>query len=357
MGVPCHSDAPHKSNALVRHLTEALRESRLTGFRKTVLHAKRTLLQRVCHLPRMITVEASSWCNLRCAFCPTRERKISDHRTQPYLSFNEFKQLIDDTAHFCSRLNFSLFGEPLANPQLPEMISYAEGKGIATTLFTNATLLTREKIRDLLDSGLTRVIASFESFEKDLYEATKCGADMTRTRHNIECLVQLRNELNLEKPQIVLRVVLTRKTRADMGPYLQKARELKVDAVSYKPLTVWPQGTEEYKKKMMGEYVVDHPVSRYSRDQEGHFTLRQRTRTCPSLYTPAVLSDGSVCLCWYDMLGESAVGNLKDQSFTSIWAKSQSFREQRMAAGNAYSLCRECPGIGAERDDTIWFNA
>jgi MoaA/NifB/PqqE/SkfB family radical SAM enzyme len=338
-------------------LRRVVREIRLSGVRRTALHAKRTLVARMSGLPGMLTVEASSWCNLRCAFCATREHRMEERRGKPFLSLGEFRALADEVRSFCSQVNFSLFGEPLANPDLPRMIACAEERGMSTTLFTNATLLTRHKARELAVSGLTRVVASLESFDRDLYESTKCGADLGRTLDNIRGLIQVRDAPGPRKPQIVLRVVLTRKTGQEMDLFIRKAREMRVDGVSFKPLTVWPQGTEAFRKAMMEGFAVDHRVSRYTGDRHGRLVLRGRETPCPSLNTPAVLSDGSVCLCWYDMLGETVAGNLNDEPFLSIWERSRSFRHGVMAGGGAYSLCRECPGTGMERDLTLWFRA
>jgi radical SAM protein with 4Fe4S-binding SPASM domain len=343
-------------NAFIGNLGEALREARLLGFKRTFLYAMRTLVQIVGDFPRIITVEASSWCNLDCPFCVTKELKVWEYREKEFFSFVEFKNLIDDTRHFCSRLIFSLYGEPLSNRELFKMIEYAEKKGILTTIFTNATLLTKNNIDNLLKSGATKVITSFESFEKDTYEATKRGAKLNVTQANIERLIKERNRRSLKKPQVILRVVVTKKTVGDLNTYIKKAEEMGPDAVSLKPLTVWPQGTDEYKERMFRDFVIDHPISRFREGENGDLTLRQRKRPCMSLCTPAVLSDGTVCLCWYDSVGETAIGNLNRDSFTSIWRKSARLRRKEMSHGNAFSLCQECPGIGADRHETIYYH-
>lgn len=334
-----------------------VQEMRLMGLKKTLLYVRRSFIQKFNRYPKMITVEASSWCNLNCVFCATRDLKISKHRQKELLSFAEFKKLIDETQHFCSRINFSLFGEPLANPELSRMITYASKKGIFTVVFTNATLITRDIMHQLLESGLNRMIISFESFEKNLYESTKCGAKQKQTEQIVRDFVQTRNKHHLKKPQIMLRVVLTQKNVHAIDTFIKKAKMMHVDAVSFKPLTVWPQGSDAFKEKLIRNFVVEHQVSRHTRNKNKKFMLRSSKSHCPSLYNPTLLSDGSICLCWYDMLGETMIGNINNTFFLSLWQKSQKFRQSHMASGKAYSICKECPGIGAERFETIYFNA
>jgi radical SAM protein with 4Fe4S-binding SPASM domain len=342
---------------IIKQLIEMTQEANLMGLKHTLQYVKRSIIQKHNNYPKMFTVEASSWCNLNCVFCVTRDLNITQYRQKKFLSFPEFKKLIDETKHFCTRINFSLFGEPLANPDISRMIHYASKMGIFTVVFTNATLLTKDLMHQLILSGLHRMIISFESFEKNIYESTKCGAVQKQTEQIVRDFVQIRKQYRLKKPQLMLRVVLTQKNSHSTDIFIKKAKMMHVDAVSFKPFTVWPQASDKFKEKMMRYYVVDHHVSRHVKDKNKKFMLRSQASYCPSLYSPTLLSDGSICLCWYDMPGETKIGNINNSSFLSLWKKSQKFRESCMVFGKAYSICNECPGIGAERFETIYFKS
>ena len=97
---------------------------------------------------------------------------------------------------------------------------------------------------------------------------------------------------------------------------------------------------------MFKEMIPDHPISRYRKDEQGKFIKMEKERPCPSVDTPVIMSDGSVCLCWYDAFGESIVGNINEDTFNNIWKKSKSFRK-KMMKGNALTICDECLGCGA----------
>jgi len=342
---------------IIKQLIEMIQEARIMGLKNTFIYVMRSLIQKRNRYPKMFTVEASSWCNLNCDFCVTRDLKITQYRKKNFLSFSEFKKLIDETQYYCTRINFSLFGEPLANPEISKMIHYASKKGIFTVVFTNATLLNSELMHKLILSGLHRIIISFESFEKNIYESTKCGAVQKKTEQTVRDFILIRNKYHLKKPQVVLRAVLTQKIANSTDIFIKKAKMMHVDAVSFKPFTVWPQASAAFKKKMIRDYVVDHQVSRHVKYKNKQFKLRSQTGLCPSLYNPSLLSDGSICLCWYDMAGETKIGNINNSSFLSLWKKNQKFRESCMAFGKAYSICNECPGIGAERFETIYFKS
>ncbi len=320
----------------------------LMGVAHAVRNAWRAVRQRAGGHPRAITVEASSVCNLQCPFCVRRDHDLARYRRQPYLEPALFRALVDDVAGFTHHLNFSCYGEPLLHPDLPAMIRYAASRGIFTTLFTNATLLTADRRRELLDSGLTRMIASLESFRPGVYEEAKSGARFVETRRRLQAFAAERRARAARTPQLVLRLVVTRRNVDELEAYRELALELGADAVAPKPLTVWPQGSETYRTDMMERRGVYHPLSRYRTGAAGRLGPVARRAPCYSVDYPAVLSDGRVCLCWYDALGETAAGDLHDERFRAIWARSRGFRRGAMRTGGAFSICERCVAIGPE---------
>ena len=65
-------------------------------------------------------------------------------------------------------------GEPLLNPHLSEIISYAKSSGIVDVIInTNATHLTEKKSIELIQSGLDYIIFSFDGGTKETYESNR----------------------------------------------------------------------------------------------------------------------------------------------------------------------------------------
>jgi len=321
--------------------------ARLLGFKNSARNFKRLLVRKLGRYPKAVAVEVSSWCNLNCAFCVTKDIKVWEHREKKFLTFVEFKKLVDDIEYFCGRINFACAGEPLMNPEIYDMFAYANQKGIFTSLFTNATFLTSQNIENLLNSPPTRIFTALESFDKVVYEKTKVGAKHDIVKSNIENLVAQKKKKGQKTPQIVLRMVVTKKNYQEIDNYVQLARAMGVDAAAMKPLGVWPQGNKAYKEYMFKELIVEHPMSRYKKDANGKFVRLPRNAPCISIDTPMVLSDGCVCLCWYDALKESMVGNVNKMNFVDIWKRTAKFRKKKMSQGHAFPICKECLGIGA----------
>ena len=96
--------------------------------------------------PMRLTIDSSSICNFRCAFCPhsSNEKELPE---QAIFSLELAKKIIDDAAQFPQKIkqfSFAVFGEPLVNKWLPEVLQYARSKDIAEKyeMTTNGSLLT-----------------------------------------------------------------------------------------------------------------------------------------------------------------------------------------------------------------------
>jgi len=166
---------------------------------------------------RPVTVwNVTRTCNLRCIHCYT------DSEARKYggeVTTEEGKELIRDLANF--RIPALLFsgGEPLARPDLFQLVSYARSLGVRPTLSTNGTLITDETARKIKDAGFTYVGISLDGigeindtfrgvggafdravrgFKACLAVGQRVGLRLTLTRHNFQNLHGIFNFIERE---------------------------------------------------------------------------------------------------------------------------------------------------------------
>jgi len=156
---------------------------------------------------RPVTVwNVTRTCNLRCIHCYTdsEARKYSGE-----LTTEEGKALIQDLASFQIPALLFSGGEPLAHPNLFELVSHARSFGIRPTLSTNGTLITDETARQIKQAGFTYVGISLDgigeindkfrgvggAFDRAVRGFKACvnvgqrvGLRLTLTRHNFQNL-------------------------------------------------------------------------------------------------------------------------------------------------------------------------
>jgi len=104
------------------------------------------------HLPLRLWIETASCCNLRCVMCPNKDVATN---AKGLMRLELFQKIIDQARHFALDINLHHRGEPLMNPALFDMISYAKAAGLKVRFHTNGTLLDEVKARRLLEAGPT----------------------------------------------------------------------------------------------------------------------------------------------------------------------------------------------------------
>lgn len=99
-----------------------------------------------------IDIELTNHCNAHCYYCP---RDLVTHTG--FMSEATFKNLVDQAASHQSP--FLLFacghGESILHPDIGDFIAYARNKNLSFGLQTNGSLLTPERRKALIKSGLT----------------------------------------------------------------------------------------------------------------------------------------------------------------------------------------------------------
>jgi MoaA/NifB/PqqE/SkfB family radical SAM enzyme len=99
-------------------------------------------------------------CNARCTIC-SYWKDPSDRAAEMTLSDIE-TGLRKVSAYGCRLVNFT-GGEPTLRPDLESIVEAASRLGMWTSMVTNGSLLTRDRLHDLKDAGLDSLMVSLDS--------------------------------------------------------------------------------------------------------------------------------------------------------------------------------------------------
>ncbi|MBN1435168.1 radical SAM protein, partial [Candidatus Fermentibacterales bacterium] len=99
------------------------------------------------HLPLSGTFEITSRCNLRCRHCYMPRTSPSGESAGLELGCSEVRGILDDVASAGCLWMLLTGGEPLLREDFPEIYVHAVRLGMIVSLFTNATLVTRDLAR------------------------------------------------------------------------------------------------------------------------------------------------------------------------------------------------------------------
>ena len=114
--------------------------------------------------------EMTTACNLRCIHCHASGGKPAADE----LTTEEGKRLLDQLALVPEfRMMAFTGGEPLARPDLFELLAYSQALGFTNTMATNATLIDDDVARRLRRFGLTIAAVSLDGFTAEQHDMVR----------------------------------------------------------------------------------------------------------------------------------------------------------------------------------------
>lgn len=282
----------------------------------------------VPYFPIRLWVEATNRCNLRCAVCPNATDTTSERGD---MAFDLYTRLIEECRGRVHDINLSHRGESLYHPRLAEMVKLAGACGIRTRLHTNATMLDDDTATALIDAGLDLISFSFDGFDKENYEAIRCGAIYESTLANIFGFLKQRKERDSQTPYTILQVIASpNRSVGDREAFLAQFRDLPLDKLYVKEPHNWAGN--------VGEKAVE----------TGSPPGPVRSSCTFNYYSLTVLWDGRVVPCPQDWYAECVLGDLNRSSLEAIWnGKEMRGIRTRMQSLNVSGLepCDRCDRI------------
>ncbi len=140
-------------------------------------------LQRpVTHLAK-VYIEPTNACNLECRTC------IRNIWEEPLgeMSQTTFAQIMEGLHQLSSppTIFFGGLGEPLAHPNIVEMVAQAKALGSTVELITNGTLLSKKRSIELIEAGLDSLWVSLDGATPESYADVRLGAALPEVISNV----------------------------------------------------------------------------------------------------------------------------------------------------------------------------
>lgn len=302
---------------------------------------------RVPFFPMMLFVEITTRCNLNCLMCP-RTFAPRPERDMPY---REFERILSQFPHLAWVVPQGI-GEPLFHPDLNRIIRYSVGRGAKVTFNTNATILTVNAARMLVNSGLQELSFSIDSADETLYCHIRPGASLMRVVDNIRRMIRIRDELGSLLPHLVVRVVAMKENLSHIPAVIDLALSLGITDIAVQDLvlpdpTLTSSRIDEVGYHILLDYVKAAMAQgiRIKLDNFARF-LPWRGASCRSPWlSPYITVNGYVTpCCIISDPRQLNFGNIHKTTFWEIWngPAFQQFRAD-FRRGHVPEICITCP--------------
>jgi len=222
------------------------------------------------------------------------------------MEFSLFKKIIDEASLFANEVYLFHRGESLIHPELSQMIKYAKESNLLVKLNTNATILTEEKSRQILASGLDLISFSIDGYEKDVFERIRVGAHFHRVVNNVRTFLQLKKDGGYKRPLTQIEIM---------------------EFLAYSDTDVREKRTFFFNN--FNGLSFDRTILRKPHNVGGNVSLtkaqgyqlfKKHYFPCSfPWYSLAIHWNGNVCPCPRDFMGDLVIGNVRTTKLVDIW--------------------------------------
>lgn len=312
---------------------------------------------------KSITIKPVLACNANCLFCEQRREHYKKIQSRSNLTFNKWREVIDEAIDLGARYVNISGGEPTLCRYLFDLIDYCKSKGAEAHLKTNGYIIDKKFADKLAVTGLNSCTISLYSHEAYLHDQIRGlkGSHVAAVKA-IQYLVDSGVDTHIQ-------TILTSDLINSFDRYLEWVSGLKINTLflSYleggrdikrpteKEILDFIENVKPRSKKFLLELLDDDMILKedlkkidnlfnfgnisYKEIADGIYNLSS-LKGCGRNYSMAmVLANGEVHPCnAVEYFHEPIVGNLIDGSLTEAW-QSEKWKEARESGLKYCSIC------------------
>lgn len=302
--------------------------------------------------PRRLRLEASSACQLRCPSCPTTTGAALPVVGKGSLTFDHFRALVDGNS-WLDEIELSNYGESFLNPDLPRIMEYADGRGVALTCDNGANFnyVSAESLEALVKFRFRSITCSIDGASAHTYDVYRVRGNFDRVLDNIRRLNQYKTLYRSAFPLLTWQFVVFGHNEHE----LPIARELaaQLNMAFYAKLS-WDSQISPIRNPdaVRRETGLDAATREEFREKHDAGYLDE---ICGQMWdAPQINWDGKVLGCCRNSWGDFGGNALTDGLLASINSERMRYA-RRMLVGEAPTRpdvpCSTCP-VYADRQRT-----
>lgn len=295
---------------------------------------RRSVLGEILPLktPFTVIIDVSERCNFQCRYCfrgDADKNKWGYARDNQLMEWDVFVKTVAQVKEFedeVRQISLSGHGEPLCNRKIPDMVRYIKAQGIKSrvSIHTNASLLNREFIDDLIDSDIDRIVVSLQGMTSEKYwEVCHAKINFEDFYANLTYLYE-----NKRHTQVHIKIMNVALEKGEEDKFYQKFIPIGDRVFIEQEVPIWKGvGTEKGKVEIENKYG-------------NRFPLQQ---CCPLIFhTISVIPNGDVYPCT-QLLREDKLGNVNETTLMEMWAGNERKKLLlRQCELNNPEICEQC---------------
>ncbi len=315
---------------MIRHATRPLNLMQSAySFAASTLSGR----QMIKGMPVAVSFELTNNCNLHCPECTSGSDLLK--RPRGFMDIDLYKRVAAELHPYLYFMNLYFQGEPMLHPkfyQFPGIVRNAY-----SVISTNGHFLSKENAEMIIVSGLRKLIVSLDGMDQETYSSYRVNGDFDRVVTGIRNVARAR-DLHRSRLKLEIQFLVTRQNEHQIHEMRQFAKELKA-GLKLKSMQV-------INSHYMDKWLPSAERFRRYKKSDGVFRLKSTyPDRCLRLWlNPVITWDGKVLPCCFDKNGEYVMGDLKTETFRSVWngLRYSDFRQHILNGRDRINMCRNC---------------
>jgi radical SAM protein with 4Fe4S-binding SPASM domain len=284
-------------------------------------------------MPATVSFELTNYCNLKCPECASGSGQMK--RAFGFMDIGLYGKVISELKPYLYYINLYFQGEPMMHPGFFSFTGHSEN--IKMIVSTNGHFLTAENSEKLAMSGLSKLIVSLDGMDQKVYSVYRQNGNLSKVIEGIRSVAAARDRFN-SAMKLELQFLVSRYNEHQIAEAEHFAKEVKANlklksmqVINSQDAGKWMPSAKKY--------------TRYKNTDGKYFIKNSMPARCLRLWlNPVITWDGKVIPCCFDKDTEFVMGDLKSESFRSIWNGKQynEFRKKILTGRNKINICRNC---------------
>jgi len=226
------------------------------------------------------------------------------------------------------------------HPNMAQLVKEAKKHNLYVATSTNGHFLDQGNAREIVQSGLDKLIVSVDGTNQKTYESYRKGGQLDTVIRGIKAVIEAKIENESKKPMVEVQFLVMGINEHQTGEIKVLCENLGVDRLELKSAQIYDYGK--------GSPLIpeDPKYARYKKMQNGQYVLQTNWKNrCKRMWESCVITcTGDVLPCCFDKHAQYVMGNIANEKLTEIWHNSRynAFRKKILNDRQTIPMCRNC---------------
>ena len=200
----------------------------------------------------VIRLDTNNVCTIECIMCSNKPQKCS---AENFISFENFKNIINKINKKVRFLYLSCGFEPLMTPNFNKYLSYAKQKKIPFISFaTNGLLLNKTIVEQLVKEQINEVVISINGLNEKDYNRIMFRSNFETLVKNLTYLKEYKENQNSIYPKIRVNIILLKSNLIFFDQLEELLNRFDIDTIQFRELT---ETEEANNPKVLAEEKIE----------------------------------------------------------------------------------------------------